>query len=71
MKAAMIEVVTTPNNSMCPSMGMKTRMICFAVTFVFGIILFILAFANIPGVVAGGSTFAIYFTLANLVTICS
>lgn len=71
MKAAAFEAITSQNNSCCPKLSLKTRIIGFFITFFLGIILIIMSFGSIFGVLAGGSSFVIFFTLGNITTLCS
>jgi hypothetical protein len=59
------------NDSCCPDLDIKTRMIGFIVCFIIGIAITILSFPFIAGGITGNPTFAILYTLGNITSICS
>jgi hypothetical protein len=65
MKEAILNVVVK-NDSCCPKLDTKTRLIGFGITFLLGIVLLIMSLGALPGLVVGGSSFAIFFTLGNI-----
>ena len=66
-----IGIVKDQNNSCCPQLDLKTRIIGFIVTFILGCALTMFSFAFIGGALVGGTTFATLYTLGNVCSLCS
>ena len=62
----------SPNNSMCPSLSLKTRVKCWAACLCIGIVLALLSSSGIKAVAQGKVVkFAIFYTLGTIVGIAS
>jgi hypothetical protein len=59
------------NDSCCPELDLKTRMIGFCLTVIISIFLYSMSFALIIGAITGSSTFIIIYTCANISFILS
>lgn len=59
------------NDSCCPELDLKTRMIGFCLTVILSIFLYSMSFALILGAITGSSTFIIIYTCANISFILS
>jgi hypothetical protein len=59
------------NDSCCPELDLKTRMIGFCITIIISVFLYSMSLATIIGAVTGSSTFIIIYTCANISFILS
>lgn len=59
------------NDSCCPDLDIKTRMIGFIVCFILGIAITILSLPMIAGGITGSPMFAVLYTLGNITSISS
>ena len=59
------------NDSCCPELDLKTRMIGFCITIIISVFLYLMSLATIIGAVTGSSTFIIIYTCANISFILS
>ena len=59
------------NDSCCPDLDIKTRMIGFIVCFILGIAITILSFPMILGGITGSPMFVVLYTLGNITSISS
>jgi heme/copper-type cytochrome/quinol oxidase subunit 4 len=59
------------NDSCCPDLDLKTRMIGFCISIILSVFLYSMSLATIIGAVTGSSTFIIIYTCANISFIAS
>jgi hypothetical protein len=62
---------TATKDSCCPELSWKTRIIGFIICFLVGMALIIMSIGQIFGVLVGSTTFALFWTLGNIVTLSS
>lgn len=59
------------NESCCPELDIKTRMVGFCITCLLSIFLYSMSLANILGSITGSGTFILVYTGANICFILS
>ena len=59
------------NDSCCPELDLKTRMIGFCITCILSVFLYSMSLATIIGSITGSSTFILIYTSANISFILS
>jgi len=59
------------NDSCCPELDLKTRLIGFCISIIISFFLYSMSLATILGAITGSSTFIIIYTFANISFILS
>ncbi len=59
------------NDSCCPDLDLKTRLIGFCISIVLSLFLYSMSLASIIGAITGSDTFIIIYTSANICFILS